>query len=289
MKSCKVFEALKWASSFLLEQGREENIAEIAMRACLKVERVQLLADWRRELTESEWKQFEEMIHSHADGVPIQYLIGSEEFYGRKFLVNPDVLIPRPETEELVLGILERVKKRFSDSVAADGLDLVDVGTGSGAIAISLKLENPTFRVTASDISLKALEVASENARLLEADVRFVDGDLLKPFIGAQRFDIVVSNPPYIPLTDKESLSVIVKDHEPENALFAGIDGLNCYRELAKQLPLVIKERALVGFEIGTGQGEAVSALLQEQFPLAEIEIIDDINGNERMVFAFIE
>lgn len=288
----QVYEALNWASSFLKEHGREENVAQIALGFVLGMDRVQLLANLRQELTEDEWREFKQLILKHVDGEPIQYLIGYEEFYGRKFLVNPNVLIPRPETEELVFGILERVKKRFNVGGVENGvsrLDCVDIGTGSGAIAVTLKLEMPELNVTATDISVGALVVAENNAKRLGAEIRFVEGDLLTPFIGKERFDIIVSNPPYIPLADRKDLSDVVKDHEPESALFGGLDGLVLYRKMIGQLPKVIKEKALIGFEIGYDQGVAVSNLLKEQFPLAEIEVVQDINGKDRMVFAYVE
>ena len=288
----QVYEALNWASSFLKEHGREENVAQIALGFVLGMDRVQLLANLRQELTEDEWREFKQLILKHVDGEPIQYLIGYEEFYGRKFLVNPNVLIPRPETEELVFGILERVNNRFKVGGVENGvsrLDCVDIGTGSGAIAVTLKLEMPELNVTATDISVGALVVAENNAKRLGAEIRFVEGDLLTPFIGKERFDIIVSNPPYIPLAVRKDLSDVVKDHEPESALFGGLDGLVLYRKMIGQLPKVIKEKALIGFEIGYDQGVAVSNLLKEQFPLAEIEVVQDINGKDRMVFAYVE
>lgn len=288
----QVYEALNWASSFLKEHGREENVAQIALGFVLGMDRVQLLANLRQELTEDEWREFKQLILKHVDGEPIQYLIGYEEFYGRKFLVNPNVLIPRPETEELVFGILERVNNRFKVGGVENGvsrLDCVDIGTGSGAIAVTLKLEMPELNVTATDISVGALVVAENNAKRLGAEIRLFEGDLLTPFIGKERFDIIVSNPPYIPLTVRKDLSDVVKDHEPESALFGGLDGLVLYRKMIGQLPKVIKEKALIGFEIGYDQGVAVSNLLKEQFPLAEIEVVQDINGKDRMVFAYVE
>lgn len=292
-KSCKmkpanekhVFEALNWASSFLKEHGREENVAEIALRHVLQMDRTQLLVNLRMVITEKQWEDFQQLINQHVDGVPIQYLLGYEEFFGRKFIVNPNVLIPRPETEELVMGIIQRVKTRFS---VTNGLNCVDIGTGSGAIAITLKLEMPELNVIGSDISQGALATAEENAKRMGACVQFVEGDLLQPFIGKKRFDIIVSNPPYIPLEDRETLSTIVKDHEPASALFGGVDGLDFYRKIIKDLPHVINKQALAGFEIGSGQGQAVQELLLTQFPLSDVEIVYDINGKERMVFAFI-
>jgi release factor glutamine methyltransferase len=166
-------------------------------------------------------------------------------------------------------------------------LDVADIGTGSGAIAITLKLEKPSLRVTATDIAAESLEVARENAARLGALVEFVQGDLLRPLITAGRkFDVVVSNPPYIPIGDMEQMSEVVTGHEPHRALFAGEDGLNLYRRFMEELPFVLKKKALVGFEVGAGQSGAVAAMLRATFPGASVEVVFDINGKDRMVFA---
>lgn len=281
----KVFEALKWASSFLKEHGRDENAGEILLCHYLGVNRASLLASLRDELSLEVWREFEAAVHLHGAGEPIQYIMGYEEFYGRRFLVNKEVLIPRPETEELIYYALQRVEKLFGEQK----LRLVDIGTGSGAIAVTMKLERPSCNVIATDIAKESLLVAEKNAAELGADVQFVEGDLLSPFIGEQRFDVILSNPPYIPNGDIESMSVVVTEHEPHRALFAGDDGLDLYRRMMEQLPLVMKERALIGFEIGAGQSEAVSQLLKNTFPSAQVEVVYDINGKDRMVFAEIE
>lgn len=280
--SKKIYEALHWASSFLKKTGREEYAGELLLRHCANLDRTHLLANLREELPEEVWTSFREAVKRHADGEPVQYIIGSEEFYGRTFIVNEAVLIPRPETEELVYGVLKRMKAKFP---AGDSLELLDVGTGSGAIAVSLKLERPALKVTATDISAAALAVAEENANRLGAEVEFLQGDLLAPVIG-RKFDVVVSNPPYIPLPDKEWMSEVVTEHEPHQALFAGQDGLDLYKRLMETLPSVLKPKALVGFEIGAGQGQAVAALLKQTFADAAVEVVNDINGKDRMVFA---
>ncbi|MBP2243363.1 release factor glutamine methyltransferase [Cytobacillus eiseniae] len=282
----KVYEALNWASSFLKEKNRDENAGELLLRHYLKQSRSNFLASIRDELGAAVFADFEKAIHLHADGMPVQYIIGYEDFYGRSFQVNENVLIPRPETEELIYHTLERINKHFSTRKA---IEVADIGTGSGAIAITLKLEKAELVVTATDIYAPTIALAEENARILGADIQFVQGDLLQPFIASGKcFDVVLSNPPYIPVGDKEWMSEIVLEHEPHRALFAGVDGLDLYKRLAEELPSIVKEEAIIGLEVGVGQSEAVAALLKQAFPHAKIEIIHDINGKDRMVFAEI-
>lgn len=283
----KVFEALKWASSFLKQAGRDENAGELLLLHHMKKKsRASLLADLRMDIDKQVWEVFQQDVLKHAQGMPVQYMIGCEQFYGRPFKVNHHVLIPRPETEELVHGVLLRSERLFSER---EQIDVVDIGTGSGAIAVTLALENKKMCVSATDISEKALAVAKENSEKLCAHVHFYQGDLLKPIINAEKkVDVVVSNPPYIPDEEIMQLSTVVKDWEPTLALSGGADGLLFYRKIVEQLPDVIRIPGLIAFEIGHGQGKDVKSLLENRFPKAEIQIEYDMNGKERKVFAVL-
>ena len=281
----KIYEALKWASSFLREKGRDENAGEWLLIAQLGTSRAQMLASLQDELSALALEQFQESVRKHGiEAVPIQHIIGSEEFYGRTFAVNGDCLIPRPETEELIYHTIEKQKKLFGVNQT---LSLADIGTGSGIIAITMACELPHLSVLAVDLSEKAIDIAQKNAAAHSAAITFMQGNLLDPLIEAgKKVDILLSNPPYIPESDREWMSEVVTHHEPSMALFAGEDGLDCYRELAAKMPKVLNRPALVGFEVGAGQAESVAALIKAEIPEAEVDIVFDINGKDRMVFA---
>lgn len=283
-QECKqVFEALQWASSFLEEKNREANAARLLLQHVLAVDYTGLMLNMREPLTEEQQQQFEELIHAHIAGKPVQYLIGTEQFYGRTFQVNEAVLIPRPETEELVEQALERMTAKFGDA----SLSLVDIGTGSGAIAVTLKKERPSLQVTATDLSEDALQTAKQNAQLLEADVTFLQGDLTAP-VQHQKFDVVLSNPPYIAFDEVNVMNELVLEYEPHTALFAEENGLQLYRRLCEELPHIVHNQAIIGFEIGYQQGEAVYNLLKKSFPQGKVEVLKDLFGQDRMVFCEI-
>ncbi|SPU05858.1 glutamine methylase [Bacillus licheniformis] len=208
-----IFEALRWASSYLTEAGRDRNAAEILLTDQLNIDRSKLLASFHDVISESDFARFKKSVELHHQGVPVQYITGKESFYGRKFSVNEHVLIPRPETEEVVEAVLSEAERVFHGT---DRLKAVDVGTGSGAIAVTLALESPRFSVTATDISEQALSTARHNADRLGAKVDFLCGDLLEPLIARQKkADVIVSNPPYISEEDMRTLSDVVRLHEP--------------------------------------------------------------------------
>ncbi len=278
-----VMEALEWASSFLVDNGREQTAARIVMQHVLGTSYSEVMLHLQDELTAVQQVKFKALIAEHVNGRPVQYCVGSEEFYGRSFLVDESVLIPRPETEELVLGTINRLPKLFPQQT----LKLADIGTGSGAIAISMKLECPALTVIATDLSQDALATAQKNAQRLEADIDFRLGDLTAPLAG-EKLDVVLSNPPYIAFDEAQEMSNVVLEHEPHSALFAEEDGLILYRKLAEQLPAYMNKPALIGLEIGYTQGEQVAKFFQDSFPHATVSIEKDINGKPRMIFCEI-
>lgn len=268
---------------FLVDNGREETAARIAMQHILGTSYSGVMLHLQDVLTIEQQMKFKELIMEHASGRPVQYCVGSEEFYGRSFIVDESVLIPRPETEELVLGTINRLDKLFNKQT----LKLADIGTGSGAIAISMKLECPDLSVVATDLSERALMTAQKNAENLAATIDFRLGDLTSPLVG-ERFDIILSNPPYIAFDEAKEMSSIVLEHEPHSALFAEEEGLILYRKLAEQLPAIVNKPALIGLEIGYTQGEQVAKFFKNSFPQSTISIEKDINGRPRMIFCEI-
>ncbi|MBP1948871.1 peptide chain release factor N(5)-glutamine methyltransferase [Virgibacillus litoralis] len=280
-KEFKQHEVLQWASLFLKKHNREEKVAELLLQHFLHVSRSEFFTMMRDPVPEKVAMRFQDAIEMHAEtGVPIQHIIGHEEFYGRKFSVNEHTLIPRPETEELVQQVIE--------TTPDEPLTIADIGTGSGIIALTLALELPQATVYATDISQDALTVARQNAKQLGADVTFLQGDFLTPLIG-KKTDIIVSNPPYIAHQDKAGLVDTVKKFDPELALFADENGLASYRQIIEDLPHVINDHAAIFFEIGDRQGEAIRALLSEQFPTSNVQIIKDINKKDRIIQANIK
>ena len=271
------------AESKLDAEYKDVNVAKVLFYHLANKEPHELYLMYDEEVDPELEAKFLAGMEEYYQGRPIQYIKGVETFFGRDFKVNEDVLIPRYETEELVENILYHIDDYFSDYQT---IDLCDVGTGSGAIAISLALEEPRTNVYASDISSKAIEVAKENAANLGANVNFMVGDLLEPLLEKEiKVDIFVSNPPYIP--NNQEIEAMVKDNEPHVALFGGNDGLYFYRRIFKEVKPLLKNRALLAFEMGFDQRELMEEALQTYFPDDRHEIIKDINGKDRMLFIY--
>lgn len=212
---------------------------------------------------------------------PVQYIIGYETFYGYDFKVNEGCLIPRYETEELVENIIYKFDELFNKEV-----DVVDIGTGSGCIAITLALEEKRMNVTATDISQDALNMAKINADNLGANVTFLQGDMLNPVMD-KKFDILVSNPPYIP--DSELVDPLVKDNEPNVALFGGVDGMKFYKIILSQARNILKDKYLIAFEHAYDKAEAMKMLANTYFPEANVEVLKDMQGKDRMTLIYVK
>lgn len=229
-------------------------------------------------IPEEDLKRFDEATDLYINKkIPVQHIIGYSYFYGYKMKVSDKVLIPRPETEELVNYVLQT----YDDVFDGKKVDVVDIGTGSGAIAIALALEEKNFNVKATDISVEALEVAKENAIMNNANVEFFEGDMLEPVISRNfKFDVLVSNPPYIP--DDEVVEDIVKNNEPNVALFGGIDGMKFYDIILSGAHQILNEKNIILFEHSHTKKNEMLALAKKYFPYGEASVIKDINGKDR-------
>ena len=242
-------------------------------------ENINLYLEKDNEARKSIVDKYESGVKRLIEGEPLNYLLGYSYFYGYRLKVDEAVLIPRFETEELVGRVLSGYDEYFKDQK----INLADVGTGSGAIAIALKKEEDNLNVYASDISKEALEVAILNAQNNQADIRFFEGSMLKPLIENNiKLDILVSNPPYI--RNDEVVEHSVRDYEPNVALFGGDDGLKFYRMIFEDAHKVLKERSMMFFEMGYDQKENLTALAREFFPSADINVYKDINNKDRML-----
>lgn len=279
----RIYEAQNRAFSLLEKNDLDSGSIRLLMQHITGYSHASLLANMQTTLTTEQSEQFWQKVEELLEGKPVQYVIGYESFYGRNFTVNDKVLIPRPETEELIYEALARKNNLFNK----DDLKFADIGTGSGAIAVTVKRECPTFAVTATDISSEALAVAKQNATNLRATIDFRQGDLAAP-LSPEKWDIVLSNPPYIARSEAIDMTETVLGYEPHLALFAEEDGLECYRKLADQLPSVMNKPGLIGLEIGYGQANAVVHFFKEAFPTAKVEVVQDINGKDRMIFCEI-
>jgi release factor glutamine methyltransferase len=259
------------------EKARRD--AELLLLFAARLSRSAFLARPNDELELAAATHYEVLLERRLEGDPIQYIIGACEFYGLPFRVTSDVLIPRPETEHLVECVLE-LAALFAEP------RIVDVGTGSGAIAVALAHKLPNAHIAATDVSEAALDLARENAvrNGVGVRIRFLQGDLLTP-VAADQFDIVVSNPPYVPTADRDSLAVEVRDFEPGLALFAGEDGLDIYRRLIPAAFAVLISGGLVALEIGCGQSDAVGSLLSG-VGFGEVEFRPDLQGIPRVALA---
>ena len=253
--------------------------AEVLIFHVLECDRPHLYSHPERELTSAEQVQYDQLIARRASGEPLQYLTGHQEFWRADFLVSPAVLIPRPETEHLIETVLDLVH-HFS---LGPCLKIIDVGTGSGAIAVTLARELPHAEVHAVDLSPEALDVARRNAQRLGARVRFSLSDVLADISRDAAFDFVVSNPPYVGLNEADKVQDVVKHYEPHIAVFAGDQGLDVIRRLIPQSFEALRPGGWLLMEIGYSQSQAVMALLAGWH---NVHSIPDLAGIPRVIAA---
>ena len=253
--------------------------AELLLLHILQIPRITLIARPETALTPTQRIAYEDAVARRLHHEPIQYITGQQEFYGLTLQVTPAVLIPRPETEHLVEAVLNLLPTNQPVKIA-------DIGTGSGAIAIALAIHLPKAEITALDISAEAIAVARRNAEAHKvADrIKFLQSDLLNAVDHeSATFDVVVSNPPYVAESDRDTLHPQVRDHEPHTALFAGKTGLNIYQRLIPQAHNTLKSKGLLALEIGYGQQEALATLLSDW---NNISFINDLQQIPRVALA---
>lgn len=286
----KVYDALKKALEKMEKTKAATPLldAEVILCHVMKKDRWYLYTNRNDDLTEAQIEIFFRLIEKRLMGVPVQYIVGNQEFMGLDFLVKEGVLIPRPDTEILVEAVIEWAKNRKNKDVT-----IVDLGTGSGAITVSLAKYIEKSFVYSVDISKEALCVAKKNAEsngVLEK-ICFCNGDLLEPLKNKnlqRELDILVSNPPYIPREEIEGLQVEVAKYEPKLALDGGVDGLDFYRKIINEGNIYLRKGGLIALEVGHDQGEDVKQIMEAKGCYENIEKIKDLAGIERVVIGTV-
>ena len=258
----------------LVAVGEEAESLSFVYRALNELSFTDFVLKLRAEVSQEEREKLKAIQEQLLAHMPAQYIIGSSDFHGLTLKVDERVLIPRPETEELVELILSENPEK--------SLSVLDIGTGSGAIALALANSRPDWQITASDISKEALALAAENAQSCGLSPTFVQSDCFDAISG--RFDIIVSNPPYISEADKEEVGLNVLASEPHMALFAEEDGYAVYRKIAEQAGDYLTEKGKIYLEISYKQGDGVGELLKKSFPQKRIRVLQDQFGKDRMV-----
>lgn len=277
MAKATYLEVLKWASSFLVAAEKEAYAAEYLLLERLNWSKTEWVMNFNKEMPTAEYVQFKEDLSKFVANIPPQYIIGSCDFYGERFKVTTDTLIPRPETEELVSLCL-------ANNPTDLALKVADIGTGTGAIALTLKRHAPRWELSAVDLSPGALAVAKENAENQRLEVAFFEGDLTSPLPLGETYDLIISNPPYIGAEEWEEMDESVRTHEPKLALFAANHGLALYQQLANELRCRLKPSGKLYLEFGYRQGPALKTLFESHFPEKKVMIHRDLNGHERML-----
>ncbi len=272
-------DTLERMQKYAFDNGYEESAVKLLFMHSTGLDNSQIYLKIDDEIEEIDRLNFENLVDVYVKkNIPVQYIMGYDYFYGYKIIVNEDVLIPRFETEELVSNVLMEYDNYFT----GEKVEVVDVGTGSGCIALALALEEPNFTVSATDISEQSLKIASQNAENNNVDIKFYQGNMLDPLKG-NKYDILVSNPPYIPNT--EYVESIVKDNEPHLALFGGNDGLKFYKEILEGAPQILNKKFIIAFEHAYNTGDAIRDIAREHYRNADIKTVKDMQGKDRMTF----
>ena len=258
----------------LIAQGEEAESLSFVYRSLKNLSFTDFVFALQREVTDEELQLIEEIYRKLANHIPAQYIIGHAEFFEMQLKVDERVLIPRPETEELVEFILAENPK--------ENLKVLDIGTGSGAIALALAKNRPDWTITAADISQDALDLAMENANNQGQSLSFIKSDCFSEI--SSKYDIIVSNPPYISRVDEAEVGLNVLHSEPHLALFADEDGLAIYRRIAEESKDFLNDGGKIYLEIGYKQGQSVPALFKENFPEKRVRTLKDQFGQDRMV-----
>jgi release factor glutamine methyltransferase len=279
----KIRTLIKQAEANLVANDVPESYAKLMANQLLLNQNRNLYMEMDDEAEDAFVFLFTDKVKRLCTQEPFAYVLGTQYFYGRDFNVDPRVLIPRPETEELVANLLTDIDERYGDVTE---LVAADIGTGSGCLAITLKLEEPKLKMYAGDISAEAIEQAKENAVKFGAEVEFFVGDLLEPIKAKGiKLDLLVCNPPYIP--EDEELELSVKGFEPHVALFGGEDGLRFYKRVLQDASEIVNPGGMLGFEIGWNQREALTQLCTTYLPNDEVVVRKDINGKDRMLMVY--
>lgn len=266
-----VEELIVYGKSKISSQHAKMLLAEIIKRNTLELYNI-----LDEEVEEDKAELYKKEVDAVSEGRPIQYVIGNVDFCGQTFIVNENVLIPRFETEELVDYTTRYAKQLFTGPV-----DIIDLGCGSGVIGLSLEKKLSTNSVDLIDISESALEVAKQNRDNLGSNANLIHSDMWKSV--TKKYDIVVSNPPYI--KTNEEIEDIVKNNEPHLALYAGIDGLDCYRKIFEDIKTHLNNKFLIGLEIGYTQAEDIKELANNYLDNINIEVKQDMSNKDRMIF----
>ena len=253
------------------------DYAKILLSDLLNINSLELLLHLNEQVPEDKLERYKEEVEAVHNNKPIQYAIGHINFYGEEYLINENVLIPRFETEELIEKVLVKLKEEFTEPI-----DIIDLGCGSGVIGLTLEKKVKTNSIDLVDISEEALEVTKKNITKHNSKANTIKSNMLESI--TKKYDLIISNPPYI--KDNEEIEAIVKENEPHIALYAGEDGLDCYKLIIKDLKSHLKDKSIIAFEIGSTQTNQIKELLLKEIPSLEIEVYKDLNNLDRIIIA---